>query len=156
MENYGGSAWFNQPWSWFLVQQGRQHGGSYYWLGLEAMYQLTFCQKFQLFLSLTGSSGAEYMVYYSTFSVGPSSSSYQLTVSGYSSSNTGYSDPMAYHNGWPFSTYDKYANGYNCPANNQGGWWFTDCFITCLTCSSPSTNQGALVLSYASMILIAV
>ena len=71
-------------------------------------------------------------------------------------------DNMAYHNGQPFSTYDKdddHWSGGNCAQSSShagwdhgGGWWFDNCSVSMFTRPHPSNHWYTLSsISYMEM-----
>ena len=78
--------------------------------------------------------GTKSYLYYSLFKIGPASSNYQLSISGYK--GTASSDPFSTYgplNGMAFTTKDKDNDkwGSNCAVGdaggNAGGWWYKAC-----------------------------
>ena len=58
-------------------------------------------------------------------------------------------DSLAYHNGLPFSTYDKendIHDVYNCAEYSGGAWWFKHCFSAHLNgqyhCCGQTASNG--------------
>ena len=77
--------------------------------------------------------GSWYFAQYSNFSVGNLSTNYMLQIGGYSGNLY---DAMAYHNGQPFSTYDKENESpYPCARQYYGGFWFLSCARAYITTS---------------------
>ena len=70
---------------------------------------------------------------YSSFKIGPSSSNYQLSISGFN--GIGSNNPFSGHtlNGMPFTTKDRDNDNWskNCAVDdaggNAGGWWYNVC-----------------------------
>ena len=94
------SYFFNRPWSQYQQEFGSLT--SQYWIGLDALHEVsqTNCRiRFDLQLL----NGSWYYAEYTSFSVDDASTSYTLTIGGYSGNLW---DAMAYHNGMQFSTYD--------------------------------------------------
>ena len=69
-------------------------------------------------------------------------------------------DGMVYHNGQPFTTYNKDNDswGSNCAAGGGrgqgqgGGWWYGDCAKSCLTQPHPSIYWlGMGIINYVEM-----
>ena len=122
------SGFFNRPWTDY--QRGFGNCTTLYWIGLDRLHQLTQgnCQvRFEL---QHRADGIWHYAQYSSFSVGNSSTNYNLNIDGWSG-DTGY-DAMAYHNGRQFSTYDVDHDTYsdNCASDYGGGilvWWMWLC-----------------------------
>ncbi|XP_060066092.1 angiopoietin-related protein 7-like [Ylistrum balloti] len=114
---------FYRKWADYKNGFGDKNGN--FWLGiLEAIHQLT--QKPSVLrIELTSWLGDSAYAQYSTFSIADESKNYRLSKSGFSE-NT--SDAMAYHNGSPFSTYDKENNANACASRSSGAWWYKNCF----------------------------
>ena len=119
------SGFFNRPWTDY--QQGFGNCTTLYWIGLDRLHQLTQGNCHSRFDLLYRADGTWHYAQYSSFSVGDSSTNYTLTIDGWSG-DTGY-DPMEYHNGRQFSTYDADNDGWvgdNCASVFGGGFWFGD------------------------------
>ena len=84
-------------------------------------------------IDFTLTDGTKSYLSYSSFSVGPAFSNYQLSISGYK--GIAPSDPFSTHplNGMPFTTKDKendiWSKNYtlNDAGGNASGWWYKDC-----------------------------
>ncbi|XP_076809658.1 fibrinogen C domain-containing protein 1-A-like isoform X2 [Clavelina lepadiformis] len=83
---------------------------------------------------------------YSTFSIGPRSGNYVLTVNGYTGNA---SDSFTEHNNRPFSTKDQGHDNYegNCAQIFYGAWWYRACHTSnrngyYLTPGPDSTARG--------------
>ena len=92
---------FNLPWVQYT--QGFGNPATQYWIGLEKLYQATQITC-RVRFDLQSLGGTWYYAQYSSFRVGHSSTNYRLTISGFSGNTY---NAMAYHNGQPFSTYDR-------------------------------------------------
>ncbi len=87
------------------------------------------CSGAQLRIELTPFNSRKHKAEYQQFSVGDASTSYTLSISGYTCGQhcLGPYDSMAHHNGRPFSTYDRENNPYRCSNAYKGGWWYGGC-----------------------------
>jgi len=126
-----------------------------YWLGLNAIHQLTASNQFKLNVVLTTTAGITYSVNYTTFAVGDASTLYALTIGGFSGSFI--YDAFSGYSGYTFATYDHSAGTSNCASLDGGAWWYNSCTCTaCLTQSNFEWDFGfnRLVLSSDTMSLI--
>lgn len=97
-----------------------------FWLGLEAISNLTSDGPYKLRIDL-GTADEEAYAEYSTFHVGNESTRYTLTIGGYHG-NAG--DSFLYHNGSHFSTAypELEIPNHQCSRYYKGAWWFYDCY----------------------------
>ena len=126
-----GTVNFNRNWVEYEDGFGSLTGE--FWYGLRPLHCLTNQGKWEMRIDFTLTDGTKSYLSYSAFRVGPASSNYQLTISGY----TGLSsiDPITgAHsvNGMPFTTKDKDNDKWskNCATSNLGsvgGWWYHSC-----------------------------
>ena len=102
-----------------------------FWLGLEALHQLTSLGTVTLRFDLIRNDGAAGYAEYSNFNILSESSDYKLTFGSYTG-NIG--DGMLYSKDMKFSTYDQDNDraSWNCAHSWRGGWWHNDCFRACL------------------------
>ena len=68
--------------------------------------------------------GNKHYAKYSSFQVTDSSTSYRLTVSGYSGDA---GDSLSYHNGMMFTTTDHQVGNSYCAVSHTGAWWYNQC-----------------------------
>lgn len=118
---------FNRPWTDY--RQGFGELSSEFWLGLEALHQLTHSSEYELRVDMRDFEiGSKYAVY-GVFRVGPESDGYRLTATHYSG-NAG--DALSvFHSGRKFSTFDRdqdTARNKSCAREKEGGWWFHACY----------------------------
>ena len=107
---------FNRTWNQYRQEFGSPT--SQYWIGLDRLHEITQGNcKIRFDLQLLN--GLWYFAQYSTFSVGDLSTNYVLQIGGYSGN---LSDAMAYHNGQPFSTYDKENDSPHACAHQYFGY----------------------------------
>ena len=126
-----GSVDFNRGWVEYEKGFGSLTGE--FWYGLRPLHCLTNQGQWQLRIDFTFTNGTKSYLSYKNFSVGPASSQYQLSISGFTGITT---DPFTRHplNGMKFTTKDRdndrYSSG-NCAVvvdgGNAGGWWHKDC-----------------------------
>ncbi|XP_014637409.1 PREDICTED: tenascin [Ceratotherium simum simum] len=96
-----------------------------FWLGLDNLNKITSQGQYELRVDLRDHGKSAYAVY-DRFSVGDAKTRYKLKVEGYSGTA---GDSMAYHNGRPFSTYDKDMDSAitNCALSYKGAFWYKNC-----------------------------
>ena len=126
-----GSVNFNRGWVDYEDGFGSLTGE--FWYGLQSIHCLTNQGQWEMRIDFTLADGTKSYLSYSFFRVGPASSNYQLSVSGYNGFPL--SDHFGVHtlNGKQFTTKDKDNDnwGKNCAVsiagNNAGGWWYDSC-----------------------------
>ena len=127
-----GSVDFNKNWVDYEDGFGSLTGE--FWYGLRPLHCLTNQGQWEMRIDFTLTDGTKSYLSYSSFRVGPASSNYQLSVSGYKGIAT--SDPITgsyVQNGMPFTTKDKDNDKWsnNCAVDtaggNAGGWWYNAC-----------------------------
>ena len=105
-------------------------------MGLEKIYQMTNVATYRLRIEYLTTGGKWYSEEYDSFSVGPESSYYVLSVpsSGYYDDaellNNIFPFPNYLTNGMPFSTTDQDHDnvpGSSCADTDKGGWWYNGC-----------------------------
>ncbi|XP_037776240.1 microfibril-associated glycoprotein 4-like [Penaeus monodon] len=131
---------FNRPWADY--RQGFGELSSEFWLGLEALHQLTLSSDYELRVDMKDFEfGSKYAVY-GVFRVGPESDGYRLTATHYSG-NAG--DALSvFHSGRKFSTFDRdqdTARNRSCAREKEGGWWFHACYAAHLNGVYPDEPQ---------------
>ncbi|XP_062579144.1 fibroleukin-like, partial [Saccostrea cucullata] len=119
-----GSTDFYRTWSEY--KQGFGDAYKNYWIGNDAINELTRNRDQELRVELQSFGGAEAYAHYSTFYVGDEGSKYKLTVSGYSGTAA---DSLTYHSGRRFSTKDQDNDDHSshCAVSDHGGWWYKSC-----------------------------
>ena len=120
-----GSVHFYRNWTDYEDGFGNLTGE--FWLGLGKINRLTKEQSNTLRVDLGDFDNNTVYAQYTTFSVGNSTTEYNLTVGGYSGTA---GDSLAYHNGMKFSTRDNDndKDSGNCAQYWNGAWWFNICF----------------------------
>ena len=121
---------FNRDWKDYEDGFGDLNGE--FWYGLTPLYCLTNQGQWELRFDFTLTTGGKGYLSYSSFKVGPPSSNYQLSISGYN--GTASKDPLTTHNlnGMQFTTKDRDNDKWsrNCAIHyvgNAGGWWYNAC-----------------------------
>ncbi|XP_062604737.1 ficolin-1-like [Saccostrea cucullata] len=121
-----GSTDFYKTWSEY--KQGFGDASKNYWIGNDAIYELTKNKDQELRVELQRFNGDKAYAQYSTFYVEDEDSKYKLTVSGYSGTA---GDALTYNNGNKFTTKDQdndmHSRGGNCATSYHGGWWYRYC-----------------------------
>ena len=112
--------------NWTDYEDGFGNLTGEFWLGLGKINCLTKEQSNTLRVDLGDFDGNTSYAQYTTFSVGNSTTEYNLTVGGYS--GTAGDSLNWYHNGMKFSTRDNDNWTKNCAQNWPGAWWFNSCF----------------------------
>ena len=122
-----GSVDFNRGWIDYEDGFGSLTGE--FWYGLRPLHCLTNQGQWEIRIDFTLTNGTTSYLSYSSFRVGPASSNYQLSVSGYK----GIASINPLLNGMPFTTKDKDNDKWskNCAVDtagsNAGGWWYHSC-----------------------------
>ena len=112
---------------WVDYEDGFGNLSGEFWYGLQPLYCLTNQGQWEMCIDFTLTNGNKSYLS-SSFKVGPASSNYQLSISGYKGNIS--SDPFSTSslNGMPFTTKDRDNDnsGKNCAVNdapgNAGGW----------------------------------
>ncbi|XP_078135837.1 microfibril-associated glycoprotein 4-like [Sander vitreus] len=101
-----------------------------YWLGLESLMVLTNVKHCELLVEMEDFEGLKASAHYSSFSIESGYFDYKLHVSGFTDGGAG--DSLSYHNGVPFSTFDKDVDRWNgnCASSHLGAFWYRDCHNT--------------------------
>ena len=107
---------------WIDYKAGFGDVTSEYYLGNDVIHQLTNDKPYKLQIDMTEWDGNSSYVSYGDFMIESESSSYLLTVSGFSGTDI---DALAYHNSHTFKTRDN--DRYTCAQQYSGGWWFDYC-----------------------------
>ncbi|XP_076103307.1 microfibril-associated glycoprotein 4-like [Mytilus galloprovincialis] len=114
---------------WATYKQGFGNQSEEFWLGNDHLHQLTSQGKYKLRIDMEDFENNRKYALYDKFGVGSESSSYVLSVSGYSGDA---GDSLTYHNGQKFSTKDKDndSGGDPCAVMYKGGWWYNYCHFS--------------------------
>ena len=123
--------------TWIYYKNGFGNPSTEFWLGLDALNNLTSSGERSLRVDIEDWNGNTYCAMYKTFIVGPESDNYRLTISGYDDVYSTGGDSMTPDgntrnlDGQEFSTYDKDNDEWSgkCSAKfgGNGGWWFNEC-----------------------------
>ena len=119
-----GSVDLNRNWTDYKNGFGDACGE--YWLGNEALHQLSTNKNFKLVITMTGWNGLTKYALYDTFNLADEASGYRLNLGAYYGNAD---NSMLIHNGYPFSTGDR-DNDVNANMNHavrySGPWWYSD------------------------------
>ncbi|KAK7090274.1 hypothetical protein V1264_010089 [Littorina saxatilis] len=115
--------------NWKEYQNGFGDVTKEFWLGLDALLELTSSQRYALRVDLMKFNGTKGYATYSNFKISDSSDNYRLHFDSFTGGNAG--DSLSYHNNRPFTTYDEEhdtddVNG-NCAVQWHGAWWYGAC-----------------------------
>ena len=136
---------FERSWDEYAAGFGDVDGS--FWLGLDAIHDLTEAQPMSLQIDIVPYNILAVSIPYQQFHVGDAASEYLLTITsdtpGYDSLYTS----MNYHSGRKFSTYD---HGSFCAQTFRAGWWFNSCHKLNLN----GVYGGASDLTVSNMIML--
>lgn len=116
--------------TWAEYREGFGHSTGDFWIGNEALHNLTSSADYEMRIDFTVN-GRDLYARYSSFEISNEADKYRLQLGKYSgtvgqSSGSG----MEYSRNAPFSTKDRDNNGYwqgNCAVVCHGAWWYTSC-----------------------------
>ncbi|XP_038625002.1 LOW QUALITY PROTEIN: tenascin-X [Tachyglossus aculeatus] len=110
---------------WADYAQGFGNVSAEFWLGNEALHNLTQAGDYSLRVDLRAGHEAVF-AHYDSFSVAGASQYYRLHLDGYHGTA---GDSMSYHSGSVFSTRDRDPNNLliPCAISYHGGWWYRNC-----------------------------
>ncbi|XP_062596341.1 fibrinogen-like protein A [Saccostrea cucullata] len=118
-----------------------------FYLGNQALYEISGDRNFELRIELTDQTGEYRYAKYSD-SVGSPESLYTLYITGYTGNA---SDSLGAHNGYNFSTYDMdndIAKDYDCATLWRSGWWHVYCGLSNLNGLYGSVGYQGLTWHY--------
>ena len=119
---------FEKSWDEYVAGFGDADGN--FWLGLEAIHDLTEAQPMSLQIDVVPYHIPAVSIPYQQFHVGDAASEYLLTITN-DTPGTGWSkyNSLKYHSGKKFSTYDRDndSNAGSCAVMSRAGWWFNSC-----------------------------
>ena len=96
-----------------------------YWIGNEALHQLTSRYPYILRIDMWTQEGTYEYAEFDGFSVASENDAYTLTLTNYRAGSAGPGGLVTYHSGKPFSTADR-DNARNCSYIENVAWWFLD------------------------------
>ena len=118
---------FERSWNAYVAGFGNINGN--FWLGLEAMHDLTATCAMSLQIDVVPFYRPAVSIFYEQFHVGDAASEYLLTVSSDSTSSDPLYRSFNYHSGRKFATIDRPQNGGSCLRHCKVGWWYINCFM---------------------------
>ncbi|XP_065058907.1 fibrinogen-like protein A [Rhopilema esculentum] len=132
---------FDRNWDEYKRGFGEVFGN--FWLGLDALHQLTNNGATTLRIDLKHKTGEIGYAEYKGFKVGDEASKYLLTLGEYSTLGT-VGDAMTYSKGEQFSTKDQDNDKaeFHCAASWKGGWWHNACFEANLNNNYYNSTSG--------------
>ena len=132
-----GSVDFDRDWVDYENGFGNLYGE--FWYGLSAIHQLTNRGQWEMRIDYNFTDGTKGFLSYSHFKVGPASTQYTLSISGFKAITN---DPIVSArldrlklNNMKFTTrdrdHDRWSSNHNCAVHNSGGkcggWWYNYC-----------------------------
>ncbi|KAK3777353.1 hypothetical protein RRG08_012018 [Elysia crispata] len=116
--------------NWTTYSEGFGSLTGDFWLGNEAIYNLTDTYPYELRIDFRVN-GQEMFAEYSTFRIEDESDKYRLRLGSYSGTIGEKSDyGLSYSNNQQFSTFDRdndVYSGVNCAVSYHGAWWYKSC-----------------------------
>ncbi|KAL9707769.1 hypothetical protein quinque_011287 [Culex quinquefasciatus] len=142
-QRFDGSVNFYRGWSDY--RDGFGVIGEEFWLGLEAIHQITKRGTYELMVELEDFSGNYKYARYTEFQLGVEAEKYALNKLG-SYSGTA-DDSLAYHKGMKFSTFDSDNDPHssNCAKQYKGAWWYQACHFSNLNGEHLNQKSSATI-----------
>ena len=119
---------FERNWNEYVAGFGEVDGN--FWLGLEAIHNLTMACPMRLQIDVVPFNIPAVSIPYPQFQVGDAASQYLLTVTSNTPGRDTLYNSLNFHSGSKFSTYDRDNDGYHggdCASDHRAGWWFSAC-----------------------------
>ncbi|XP_070190887.1 ficolin-1-A-like [Littorina saxatilis] len=117
---------FYRDWAEYRNGFGDLEGN--FWLGLDALHNLTTSRRYQLRVDLQLWNETPGYATYSGFYVEDSDNNFRLHFDNFTGGNAG--DSLSYHRGAQFTTKDRdhdTRSRENCAQRFHGAWWYTNC-----------------------------
>ncbi|XP_001870748.2 ficolin-1 [Culex quinquefasciatus] len=143
---------FNRSWAEYRDGFGTVGKESEFWLGLEAVHQITKDGSCELAVDLKDQSGHYQYARYSSFGLAGEDHRYRLTVGGYS--GTAFYNFVKLNN-YSFMTYDFGSDIIDqkiCYLHLSSGWWYCNCNCN-LNYPSTYRNDECTKFSYSRMMI---
>ena len=122
---------FERSWDEYAAGFGDVDGS--FWLGLEALHDLTTAQPMSLQIDIVPFNIPAVSIPYQQFHVGDAASEYLLNITSDTDSpgSNNLYNSFSYNSGSKFTTYDNDNDnhGLNCAAHRKAGWWFDRCTL---------------------------
>ena len=118
---------FERSWDEYVDGFGDVDGN--FWLGLEAVHDLTTACPMKLQIDVVPFDIPAVSIPYQQFHVGDAASQYLLTVNSDTPGENLLFTSMNHHSGKEFSTYDNDNDDHSdsCAVGYRAGWWFGGC-----------------------------
>ena len=119
---------FERSWDEYVAGFGEVDGN--FWLGLEAIHNLTSAQPMSLQIDVVPFNIPAVSIPYQQIHVGDAASEYLLTITSDIPGDGNLYNSMTHHSGSKFSTYDNdndATNAFHCATRHRAGWWFRAC-----------------------------
>ena len=120
--------------SWQRFKEGFGNLSATHWVGNEYIHALTKDNDMEAKVEVIDVNNTKYIGKYSQFMVGSEEDKYQLTISGFQTSNLNFRNELKGFNGQKFATFDN-EKGNKCHGvyGNIGWWRLTTCQTSCPT-----------------------
>ncbi|GFO16814.1 fibrinogen-related protein 3-2 [Plakobranchus ocellatus] len=111
---------------WTSYREGFGSLSGDFWMGNEALYNLTDKDPYELRIDIRINNGQEVFARYPDFRIESESNKYRLQIGSYTGTA---GDAMAYHNKMFFSTFDRDNDETSefCAVSHHGAWWYKSC-----------------------------
>ena len=119
---------FERSWDEYVAGFGEVDGN--FWLGLEAIHNLTTACPMSLQIDVVPFNLPAVSIPYPQFQVGDAASRYLLTVTSDTPGHYNLYNSFNFHSRKRFSTYDRdndSSHGSHCASDHRAGWWFGAC-----------------------------
>ncbi|GFO38461.1 ficolin-2 [Plakobranchus ocellatus] len=103
-----------------------------FWMGNEALYNLTNKHPYELRIDIRIKDGQEVFARYPNFRIEDESNKYRLQIGSYSGTAGDY---FSYQKNMFFTTFDRDNDKHgtvNCAIHHPGGWWYNACLSAAL------------------------
>ena len=119
---------FERNWDEYVAGFGNVNGN--FWLGLEAIHDLTTTCPMSLQIDVVPFHLPAVSIPYLQFQVGDAASEYLLTITSDTTRYNTLYNSLNFHSGMKFSTYDRDnddGGSIHCAERFKAGWWFRSC-----------------------------
>ena len=116
--------------NWNDYKEGFGNASGEYWLGNDAIYQLTSQSSYKLKVVIKDVDNVTSHAIYDTFKIFDESDGYRLVVGCYHGDA---GDFLSYHSGSMFSTLDRDNDRHDyshCAVSYTGAWWYNSCHLS--------------------------